>query len=66
MTNLYQCSDCGHGGWTYHELTNGQCPSCYEMSEENDDHNEDECMCIDTQMDNEGWLVCNECGCVVG
>lgn len=27
---LTQCMNCGHGGWTSHELKEGLCPICWE------------------------------------
>jgi hypothetical protein len=60
MTNLIQCKYCGIGGFTIPEITDGQCPTCFERQEY-----ECECECIEMFMTDEGWLVCDECGLVV-
>ena len=41
-TAIYQCHNCGHGGWTKYELTEGLCASCAE-DEEFGNWYEDEC-----------------------
>jgi Zn finger protein HypA/HybF involved in hydrogenase expression len=33
MGLLMQCMNCGHGGWTDHELKQGLCPGCQEEDE---------------------------------
>jgi len=54
-TNLSYCLDCGHP-FDDHELVDGICSECRMFDKSFN------CDCIDTSIDNEGFVVCNECG----
>jgi DNA-directed RNA polymerase subunit RPC12/RpoP len=64
---LYQCTNCGHGGWSKYELEQGLCPGCQEEDIDlYDEHDEGELLgyvcsgCGNIQNTNNGF-GCNRC-----